>query len=58
MANMKVTLVKSLVGQTQAQRATAFALGLRKKNQTREIVDNEATRGMVNRISYLLKIEG
>jgi large subunit ribosomal protein L30 len=55
---MKVTLVKSLVGQTEKQRATAFALGLRKKNQTREIVDNEATRGMVNRISYLLKIEG
>lgn len=57
MAMMKVTLVKSLVGQTQNQRATAFALGLRKKNQTREIVDNEATRGMVNRISYLLKVE-
>jgi large subunit ribosomal protein L30 len=57
MATMKVTLVKSLVGQTQNQRATAFALGLRKKNQTREIVDNEATRGMVNHISYLLKVE-
>jgi large subunit ribosomal protein L30 len=57
MATIKVTLVKSLVGQTQAQRATAFALGLRKKNQTREIVDNEATRGMVNKILYLLRVE-
>ncbi len=58
MATMKITLVKSLVGQTQRQRATAFALGLRKKDQTREVVDNEAVRGMVNKISYLLKIEG
>ena len=57
MAKMKITLVKSLVGQTQNQRATAYALGLRKKNQTREIVDNEATRGMVNHILYLLKVE-
>jgi large subunit ribosomal protein L30 len=54
---MKVTLVKSLIGCTENQRAIAYALGLRKKNQTREIVDNEATRGMVNRISYLLKVE-
>jgi large subunit ribosomal protein L30 len=59
MANtMKITLVKSLVGQTERQRATAYALGLRKKDQTREVVDNEAVRGMVNKISYLLKIEG
>jgi large subunit ribosomal protein L30 len=59
MANtVKITLVKSLVGQTQRQRATAYALGLRKKDQTREVVDNEAVRGMVNKISYLLKIEG
>jgi large subunit ribosomal protein L30 len=54
---IKITLVKSLVGQTERQRATAYALGLRKKNQTREIVDNEATRGMVNKISYLLRVE-
>ncbi len=58
MANMmKITLVKSLVGQTERQRATAYALGLRKKDQTREVVDNEAVRGMVNKISYLLKVE-
>lgn len=58
MANtMKVTLVKSLVGSTERQRATAYALGLRKKNQTRDLPDNEAVRGMVNKISYLLRVE-
>jgi large subunit ribosomal protein L30 len=54
---MKVTLVKSLVGQTERQRATAFALGLRKKDQSREVADSEAVRGMVNKIAHLLKIE-
>jgi large subunit ribosomal protein L30 len=55
---VKITLVKSLVGQTERQRATAFALGLRKKDQSREVADSEAVRGMVNKISHLLKIEG
>jgi large subunit ribosomal protein L30 len=54
---MKVTLIKSLVGGTERQRATAYALGLRKKDQTREIADNEATRGMVNKILHLLRVE-
>jgi large subunit ribosomal protein L30 len=55
---MKITLVKSLVGQTERQRATAYALGLRKKDQSREVLDNDAVRGMVSKISHLLKIEG
>jgi large subunit ribosomal protein L30 len=55
---MKITLVRSLVGQTERQRATAFALGLRKKDQSREVLDNDAVRGMVNKILHLVKIEG
>jgi large subunit ribosomal protein L30 len=57
MAKMKITLVKSLVGGTERQRATAYALGLRKKDQSREVADSEAVRGMVGKIAHLLKVE-
>ncbi len=55
---MKVTLRKSLIGIPKDQRATVNALGLRKTGDTREVKDNESTRGMVKKVAYLLEIEG
>ena len=55
---MKVTLVKSLNGRLVRHKACARGLGLRKINHTVEIEDTPCTRGMANKISYLVKIEG
>ncbi|MCA9839375.1 MAG: 50S ribosomal protein L30 [Trueperaceae bacterium] len=55
---MKVTLVKSLIGVKKDQRATVRALGLNKTGDSREIKDTPDVRGMVNKVAYLLKIEG
>lgn len=54
---VKVTLVKSLNGRLEAHKACARGLGLRRMHQTSEIEDTPATRGMINKIAYLLKIE-
>ncbi|SFZ75936.1 50S ribosomal protein L30 [Chitinimonas taiwanensis] len=59
MANskIKVTLVKSLIGRLEAHKACARGLGLKKINQTVEVIDTPENRGMINKISYLLKSE-
>lgn len=54
---LRVTLVKSPIGYTKDQRKTARALGLRRMNQTVEHTDNPALRGMLNKITHLLRIE-
>ena len=56
--NVKVTLVKSTFGQIHRHRATVRGLGLRRLNQTVELVDTPEVRGMVNKVAYLLKCEG
>ena len=55
---VKITLVKSLIGRLKAHKACAQGLGLRKINQTVEVIDTPENRGMINRIHYLLKCEG
>jgi large subunit ribosomal protein L30 len=55
---MKITLVRSLIGVKKDQRDTVYALGLRKTGDTREVADTRDVRGMVNKVSYLLRIEG
>lgn len=54
---LRVTLVKSPIGYSKDQKATARALGLRRMNQTVEHADSPAVRGMLNKISHLIKIE-
>jgi large subunit ribosomal protein L30 len=54
---LKVTLVRSLIGVMEKHRATVRGLGLRRINHTVEVLDTPATRGMINRVSYLLKSE-
>ena len=54
---LRVTLVKSPIGYTKDQKATVRALGLRRMNQTVEHNDSPAVRGMLDKISHLIKIE-
>lgn len=55
---VKVTLVKSLIGRLESHKACARGLGLTKIRQTVEVLDTPENRGMINKISYLLKFEG
>jgi large subunit ribosomal protein L30 len=55
---MKLTLRRSLIGVKKDQRATIFALGLRKTGDSREVPDTPDVRGMVAKVAYLLEIEG
>ena len=54
---IKVTLVKSLIGTIESHRAYARVLGLRRREHTVEVLDTPENRGMINKISYLLKVE-
>jgi large subunit ribosomal protein L30 len=55
---IKVKLVKSTNGCKAGHRATVRGLGLKKLHQTVELVDTPAVRGMIERVSYLVRIEG
>ena len=55
---IKVTLVKSIIGTKQDHRATVRGLGLRKLNSSSELVDTPAVRGMIQKVQYLVKVEG
>ena len=55
---LKVTLVKSTASAKQVHRATVRGLGLKWTNHTVELVDTPATRGMINKVSYMVKVTG
>ena len=55
---IRVTLVKSPVGRKESHRATVRGLGLRRLRQTVELEDTPQVRGMINRVSYLVRLEG
>ena len=57
MAELKVTLVKSTIGAVPKHIKTVEALGLKKLNKTVILPDNAATRGMVNQVRHLVKVE-
>ena len=54
---VRVTLVRSMHGRLQKHQACARGLGLRRMHQTVEVVDTPENRGMIARISYMLKCE-
>lgn len=56
MANLKITLVKSLNGRLKKHIATAESLGLRRIGQTTIQPDNIQTRGKIAKIGYLLQV--
>jgi large subunit ribosomal protein L30 len=55
--SVKVTLIKSKFGRLPSHRATITGLGLKKINHTVELIDTPEVRGMINKVSYLLKVE-
>ena len=54
---LKITLVKSTIGAIPKHRKTVEALGLKKLNKSVEMPDNAATRGQIQQIRHLVKVE-
>ncbi|MCQ2248934.1 MAG: 50S ribosomal protein L30 [Treponema sp.] len=57
MAKIRITLVKSVIGQKPAKRATVKALGLGKISSSVEKEANDSIKGMVASIAHLVKVE-
>ena len=53
---VRVTLVKGLMGKKPDHRATVRGLGLKWRMHTVEVQDTPQTRGMINKIGYMLKV--
>ena len=53
---VKVQLVRSPIGTKQSHRDTVRGLGLRKLNSESTLEDTPAVRGMINKVSYLVKV--
>ena len=52
---VKIKLVRSLIGTRESHRATVRGLGLGRVNTISELEDTPAVRGMMNKVSYLIK---
>ena len=55
--NLRVTLIKSKNGRLPSHKACVAGLGLRRMHHTVEVEDTACNRGMINKVSYLLKVE-
>lgn len=53
---LKIKLVKSVIGTKQSHRDTVRGLGLRRLNSEAVLEDTPAVRGMINKVSYLVKV--
>ena len=54
---VKVTLTRSKHGRLASHKACVIGLGLRRMHQTVEVEDTPSVRGMINKVSYMLKVE-
>ena len=54
---IKVTLVKGITATKRTHRESVKGLGLKRRSHTVEVPDTPAVRGMINRVSYLVKVE-
>lgn len=54
---LKITLVKSTIGAVPKHKLTVAALGLKKLHQTVVLPDNAATKGMIQQVNHLVKVE-
>ena len=54
---LKITLMKSTIGQVPKAKATIEAMGLREIGQTVELPDNGATKGQIQRVRHMVKVE-
>lgn len=55
---IKVTQVKSSAGRLKNHKACVAGLGLRRIGHTVEVEDTPSVRGMINKVNYLVKVEG
>ena len=55
---LKVTQVKSSIGRLPKHKATLTGLGLRRIGHTVELEDTPSVRGMINKVYYMVKVEG
>lgn len=58
MAKIKVTQTKSGNGRLESQKATLRGLGLRRIGHTVELEDTPSVRGMVNKVNFMVRVEG
>ena len=56
MSEVTVALKKSTIGSTDKQKANVKGLGLSKIGQTKTLVDTPEVRGMINKVSHLVKV--
>jgi large subunit ribosomal protein L30 len=56
-SQVKVTLIKSLIGTKKDHRATVKGLGLGRINTSKVLVNTPEVKGMINKVSYLLRVE-
>ncbi len=54
---ISVTMTKSAIGRLASHKACLKGLGLRKINHTVDVLDTPENRGMINKISYMVKVE-
>jgi len=54
---VKVTLVRSVSGRLASHKACVRGLGLRRMHHTVEVEDTPCTRGMINKVSYMVRVE-
>ena len=54
---VRVTQTKSIIGRLKAHKACIRGLGLKKINQTVEVEDTPAVRGMINKVSFMVSVE-
>ncbi len=52
-----VTQIKSPIGRPKEQRATLVGLGLNKMHRTSVLEDTPSVRGMINKVSHLVRVE-
>ena len=57
MAKIKVTLVKSTIGQVESVKGTIKALGLKKIRSSKELDDTLVVQGMLTKVKHLVKVE-
>ena len=57
MAKIRVTLVKSTIGQVESVKGTVAALGLKKIRSSKELDDTPAIQGMIKKVQHLVKVE-
>lgn len=53
---IKVTLVRSVIGTKESHRATVRGLGLRRMNSSRVLNDTPEVRGMIRKVDYLVRV--